>query len=173
MSSTPGEGPRRFRASIGDRHIDLLLNGRDVSIEGRRKEISHRRLSDHQISLIIDGRSLPATVLREEDGRYRVLVRGQEFEVEIRTERDLLLERFGLADTSQSGAFELRAPMPGLVLSVAVDSGTAVQKGDRLLVLEAMKMENELRAAHEGIVKSVHVKPGDAVGKNALLLEIE
>lgn len=98
---------------------------------------------------------------------------GREFDVHIKDERDLLLERYGLAETAAAGTQAIRAPMPGLVLSVAVEPGQHVSEGTGLAVLEAMKMENELRAEHDGTVKAVHVSPGDAVGKNDLLLELE
>jgi pyruvate carboxylase subunit B len=93
--------------------------------------------------------------------------------VEVKDERGLLLERFGLAEAVEDRAREVRAPMPGLVVSVLVAPGRQVRAGEGLVVLEAMKMENELRAAADGTVKAVHVAPGDAVGKNALLVEFE
>lgn len=85
----------------------------------------------------------------------------------------MLLERFGIASAASSGLVEVRAPMPGLVLSLGVEEGQIVATGDGLVVLEAMKMENELRAAAPGTVRSIHVVRGDAVGKNDLLVEIE
>jgi biotin carboxyl carrier protein len=63
--------------------------------------------------------------------------------------------------------------MPGLVLTVKVSEGDVVEQGDALLVLEAMKMENDIKAQFGGTVSAVHVKPGDAVGKSALLIEFE
>lgn len=125
------------------------------------------------MSLIVDGRSLTANVYRGENGRYVVYVGGIEFDVFLKSERDLLLERFGLAETMREGHHQIRAPMPGLVLALQIEEGAAVHAGDALIVLEAMKMENELRAPTAGIVKSVHVAMGDAVGKNDLLVEIE
>ena len=63
--------------------------------------------------------------------------------------------------------------MPGLVLSVMVSEGQAVQEGDSLLVLEAMKMENELQAPAAGVIQAIHVAPDEAVDKDALLIEID
>ena len=75
------------------------------------------------------------------------------------------------AHRSVSGALE--APMPGRVIAVGVEPGQAVKKGQELLVVEAMKMENALRAPRDGIVKSVAVRPGDMVGAGAVLVELE
>jgi pyruvate carboxylase subunit B len=91
----------------------------------------------------------------------------------VQDEHDLLLEEYGLDEAGGAAEREIRAPMPGLVLSVMVEDGQAVSEGDGLVVLEAMKMENELRAPADGVVKTVHVAPQDAVDKDALLIEME
>ncbi|HNM32873.1 MAG TPA: biotin/lipoyl-binding protein, partial [Chitinophagales bacterium] len=66
-----------------------------------------------------------------------------------------------------------KAPMPGLVLDILVEAGQAVNKGDNLIILEAMKMENIIKASGSGTVKSIHVQKKDAVEKNQLLIEME
>ena len=71
----------------------------------------------------------------------------------------------------QSGTSDLRAPMPGLVVKVLVEDGQEVQAGDGLVIVEAMKMENELRAEGDGVVASVRVQPGDTVDRDELLIE--
>lgn len=162
-----------YQAELGERTIDLTIKGDEVEIDGRVATFTHESISEQHISVILDGRSYSAVIIPESDGRYRVVVAGREFDVHLKDERDLLLERYGLADTAAAGTQAIRAPMPGLVLSVAVEAGQEVRKGAGLAVLEAMKMENELRAEHDGVVKAVHVAPGDAVSKSDLLLEIE
>ena len=164
---------KKYRAAIGERTIDLEFGDDDVGVNGERRTLSSVPLAGGGLSLIVDGRSYSADVAPGEDGRYVVYIGGSEFEVVIRSERDLLLERFGLDDASSDGHHQIRAPMPGLVLSLHVEAGAAVEAGDAVVVLEAMKMENELRAPGAGIVKSVLVEKGDAVGKNDLLVEIE
>ena len=164
---------RKYQAEVGERKIDLIIKGHEVQLDDVRVDFAYESISKHHISLILDGRSYSAVVIPEGDGRYRVIVAGREFDILLKDERDLLLERYGLAETAGSGAQAIRAPMPGLVLSISVEPGQEVRKGSGLAVLEAMKMENELRAEHDGIVKAVHVAPGDAVSKSDLLLEIE
>lgn len=105
-------------------------------------------------------------------GTYLVTVDGEPFEVEILDERDLLLERFGMKTAVTQTSQRVRAPMPGLVRRVLVERGQHVEAGQGLLVLEAMKMENELRAEIAGQVHSVTASVGVAVGKNELLVEI-
>lgn len=172
MTDQPADGTR-FQAELGDRKIDLVIGETTVTLDGRTVPFSCERLSDRHLSLLIDGKSFSAVVLEETDGVTRVQIRNREFDVRLKTERDLLLERFGLAEAGGAHLLEVRAPMPGLVLSVAVDPGSEIEAGTGLLVLEAMKMENEIRADRKTVVKAVHVAPGDAVGKNDLLIELE
>ena len=78
-----------------------------------------------------------------------------------------------MANLGGSKASKLKAPMPGKVLEVMVEVGQEVAKGEGLLILEAMKMENVLKAEDGGIVKSVNVSVGEAVEKNNVLIEFE
>ena len=82
-------------------------------------------------------------------------------------------DRESLRSGHRSGSGALEAPMPGRVIAVGVEPGQAVKKGQELLVVEAMKMENALRASRDGIVKSVAVRPGDMVAAGAVLVELE
>jgi len=84
---------------------------------------------------------------------------------------DLLLESMGMGQALNVRVNEVKAPMPGLIQSVAVQVGTTVQKGDTLLVLVAMKMENAIKSPGEGTVKSIRVEPGTSVEKNQVLIE--
>lgn len=176
---TPGprSAARRFRARLGDRSFDITLTAGAtegaVAIDGRPVDVAFDPVGDATFALHVDGRSRTVHVAPAPDGRLRVTIDGRTVDVAVQDERALLMERFGLAAAETAGLREVRAPMPGLVLSVAVAPGQAVEAGSPLLVLEAMKMENELRAEAAGTVAAVHVGPGVAVGKNALLIEFE
>ena len=100
-------------------------------------------------------------------------VDGVRFEVEALDERSRAIRELAAATNGPSGPAPLVAPMPGMIVRVNVGAGDQVQAGQGLVVMEAMKMENELRAAAAGKVKRVHVSPGTAVDKGALLLELE
>jgi pyruvate carboxylase subunit B len=162
-----------FQARVGDRTIDLAVGTDIVTLNERTVPFTSERLSERRLSLLIDGRSFDAVVLAEAEGVWRVLVGRRTFDVHLKNERDLLLERYGMAASAGPAVLEVRAPMPGLVLSVSVEPGQTVASGAGLLVLEAMKMENELRADRNAVVSAVHVSPGDAVGKNDLLIALE
>jgi 3-methylcrotonyl-CoA carboxylase alpha subunit len=85
---------------------------------------------------------------------------------------ELREEREGGRPSQRHGSGVLEAPMPGTVITVRVATGQAVKKGEELLVIEAMKMENALRAPRDGIVKSVTAKPGDRVSPGVVLVEL-
>ena len=169
----PNTGDRTFRALVGEETFDVVFQNGHLLIDGTPVAYAFEPVSERYYSLLIDGRSLPVVVEEEPGGRLRVTVAGRPVAVQVKDEKALLLERFGLNDTAGEAARTIYAPMPGLVLNVMVEPGQEVQAGQGLLVLEAMKMENELRAHIDGIVKTLHVAPGDAVVKNALLVEFE
>ena len=103
----------------------------------------------------------------------RVVIGGRAYPVRVSTETDLLLRRFSGSKAADAAHLEVRAPMPGLVVRVLVGPGDTVKSGDGLVILEAMKMENELRASGDALVRTVSVKAGDAVTKNQILLTFE
>jgi pyruvate carboxylase subunit B len=106
-------------------------------------------------------------------GDYTLWVDGYRFDVEALDERTRAIRELAAASTGPAGPAPLKSPMPGMIVRVNVATGDAVQVGQGLVVIEAMKMENELRATGEGTVKRVHVTAGTAVEKGALLVEME
>ena len=131
-----------------------------------------RRLDSTSIHVLNNGVS---TVVRfDEAGEklVRVATGATESTISIRSKKDRLLDRFGMASGPKSGDGIVKAPMPGLVLRLMVEVGESVSSGQGVLVLEAMKMENELKAPVGGVVKALHVVVGEAVGKNTPLVEI-
>lgn len=105
--------------------------------------------------------------------KVTVSVNGASYQVDIKDEYDDLLHRMGLDVTPEQKMTDVRAPMPGLILDVVVKVGQTVQKGDQLVILEAMKMENVLQAESDGIVKKIEVSKGDTVEKTQVLIEME
>ena len=100
-------------------------------------------------------------------------VNNNEIVVSIEDRFDLLLHQLGMDNMNNQKVNELKAPMPGLVLNILVEPGDSVVKGDGIMVLEAMKMENIIRTPADGIVKSIDVRKSDAVEKNQVLIKFE
>jgi acetyl/propionyl-CoA carboxylase alpha subunit len=110
---------------------------------------------------------------REGRGRYTLWVDGYRFDVEALDERTRSIRDLSAANAAPSGPAPVLAPMPGLIVRVNVAPGDEVEAGQGVIVMEAMKMENELRATSAGKVKSVEVSPGTAVEKGTLLVALE
>jgi biotin carboxyl carrier protein len=113
------------------------------------------------------------TEKRQGRGRYTLWVDGHRFETEALDERTRSIRDLSAASAGPAGPAPIIAPMPGLIVRVNVSVGDRVEAGQGIVVMEAMKMENELRATAAGTVKSVEVAPGTAVEKGALLVALE
>lgn len=100
-------------------------------------------------------------------------IEGVEYKVKIADYYERLVHQLGLTLGGAHKVNNVKAPMPGLVISILVEAGQSVQKGDPLLILEAMKMENIIKAAGDGLVKAVLTHKGQAVEKGHVLLEFE
>ena len=166
--------PQRFQVVLADQTYQVEIQGDTLLVDGVELDHTFQSLGDGSYILLLDGRS--RTFVIEDLDQHRLRLsdnRGRRVEVQVKDEAALLMEQFGIDTLADTANLELRAPMPGLVLSIQVDPGQAVEKGQGLLVLEAMKMENELRAPVAASVEAIHVKAGDAVSKNDLLIQFK
>jgi biotin carboxyl carrier protein len=133
------------------------------------------KLSPGHYNLIKDHRN-STVVIRELDTsgkKLEVKIGGDLFVIEIKDGLDQVLEQMGFNAGPGKQVKEIKAPMPGLVLEIAVVNGQEVSEGDKLVVLEAMKMENNIMSHTRAKIKSVAVKPGQAVEKGQVLIELE
>jgi acetyl/propionyl-CoA carboxylase alpha subunit len=110
---------------------------------------------------------------REGRGRYTIWINGYRFDVEAMDERTRAIRELSAANAAPTGPAPIKAPMPGLIVRVSVKPGDNVIAGQGVVVMEAMKMENELRATAAGRVKSVKILAGAAVEKGQMLVELE
>lgn len=138
-------------------------------------ELDAITFDERHFHVLKNGKSYQAEVLSFDFTTKTALIRvnGEIFEVKIEDHFDLLVKKMGLSAGVHHKINQVKAPMPGLVLSVAVEPGQEVQRGDALMILEAMKMENVLKSPGEGRVKKILVQKGKAVDKGELLLEFE
>jgi biotin carboxyl carrier protein len=109
---------------------------------------------------------------RQDEKIATVKVNNSTYEIKLKDETDDLLEKLGIGQKTNKIA-QVKAPMPGKVLEILVKEGDTVNKGDSLIVLEAMKMENIIKATGTAVVKKVHATKGSAVEKNQVLIEME
>jgi acetyl/propionyl-CoA carboxylase alpha subunit len=127
------------------------------------------------VRIVRIGSDVHRVVMQRRDGRgrYTLWIDGYRFDAEALDERTRAIRELSAQAAGPSGPAPLKAPMPGLIVRVNVKVGDAVEAGQGVVVMEAMKMENELRATAAGTVKSVDVAPGQAVEKGALLVSLE
>jgi len=105
--------------------------------------------------------------------KFVITVRGNAYNIKLSDQYDILLKDLGLDQALSQKVDHIKAPMPGLVLSVDRKPGDVLKKGDSLLVLEAMKMENVIKSPVDGVVKSISIKQGEAVEKNQVMVTFE
>lgn len=108
--------------------------------------------------------------LIKEEKKAIIKINGNIYTLNVEDQYDQLLKQLGMDNLAVNKILQVKAPMPGLVLSVLVAEGDEVKKGDSLLVLEAMKMENMIKSPSDGIIKKIEVKQGNTVEKNELLI---
>jgi len=122
--------------------------------------------------VIRDNRSYSVEVIKADaaEKSFTVSVNGNKYQLNVKDKFDELLKSLGMDNLNASKVNEIKAPMPGLVLDVRVAEGDEVKKGDPILVLEAMKMENILKSPTDGTIKKINVKKGVAVEKNQVLI---
>jgi biotin carboxyl carrier protein len=133
------------------------------------------RKSESEYHILKGSKSVIARLLStgKSEKKMQIEVEGESYEVDIRDELDQMLDKMGFNTVSTKHIKEIKAPMPGLVLEVAIMEGQEVNEGDKILILEAMKMENVILVNTSARIKKVLVKAGQAVDKGQILVELE
>lgn len=125
--------------------------------------------------LILNHRSYLAEVISNNaaEKTFQIRINGNTYRLKAQDRFDALLHELGMDNLSSRKADDLKAPMPGLVVEVAVTEGMEVKQGDKLVVLEAMKMENILKAPADAVIRKVNVSKGKTVEKNEVMVVFE
>jgi biotin carboxyl carrier protein len=130
---------------------------------------------DQTFHILKNNKSYTATLISHnpEEKTMVVNVNGNDYEIGIKDKYDLLLQKLGISAGATKVVQQIKAPMPGLIIQLIAAEGDEIKKGDSLLILEAMKMENVLKSPRDGKIKKVHVQLKQAVEKNQLLIDFE
>ncbi len=161
----------KYVAQVGDHAYEIEIDhDGTVYLEGRPWQVSLLQVGPLGLySLLIDNRSHELVVEETRQG-YRVTLGGRTFDVRVADERELRLAGSRTGPSTPAGELPLKAPIPGMVVRVLVRNGDAVTPGQPLVILEAMKMENELRAPRAGTISDIKIKAGERVEQGAVLL---
>jgi biotin carboxyl carrier protein len=157
----------------GDTELEVDPRTASPTVNGKTVSANWIRTGQSRYHMIAGDRSFTVEIEKTDERNALVIVNGVKHEVSVTTELDALLHNLGMDKVASGKVNTVKAPMPGLVLRIIAEEGSPVTKGDPLLVLEAMKMENVIKAAADGMVKKVLVTTRMAVEKNQVLLELE
>jgi biotin carboxyl carrier protein len=167
-----------YRVELGGRAVTVEVSERDDGLYVRLGEGDARRVevasapSDGELSLLVAGEVVRGLVGTREGG-VTVVVDGQSVDAVVMDERAARLASAAAGGRPRSSETAVRAPMPGLVVAVPVEVGQSVTRGATLVVLSAMKMQNELTAPSDATVKEVLVGAGQTVDQNQVLVRLE
>ena len=165
----------KYFVDLNGRREELEVDGESVTIGGHTVLARVDEIEGTPVRLITIGSEVHRVVVRRGPSRggYTLWVDGYRFDGEALDERTRAIRDITAESSKSTGPASLVAPMPGLIVRVNVSPGDAVQAGQGLVVMEAMKMENELRAPAAGTVKTVMVEPGKAVEKGTVLVDFD
>lgn len=163
----------KYVATVEDQNYEVEINSEhELTLDGVRLQVDFQSAAAESVfSLIVNGRSYEACVYPTDAG-LEVMLAGRMYHVIVEDERERLLRQASVGPAVQRGDYHLRAPMPGLVVTVPIEEGQQVARGDILVILESMKMQNELKAPREGIITNVRVRTGDRVDQNQVMVTL-
>lgn len=144
-------------------------------VNGKENEWDLVEFRENTFHVIKDNKGYNAMLVsfNAEEKTMVLNVNGNDYEISVKDKNDLLLQQLGINVKSSSVIQSIKAPMPGLIINVSANAGDDVKKGDTLLILEAMKMENVIKSPRDGKVKKINVQLKQAVEKNQVMLEFE
>lgn len=149
-----------------------IVDDHKVIIDGKAYQVDFDSVSDQPVySLLVNGKSYESYIYPGDQG-WQVFLFGTLYLATVEDEREKRLRAASGGNVVERGEYFLKAPMPGLVISIPVSEGQHVELGDVLVILESMKMQNELKSPRAGIVSRLRVEPGDNVEQRQTLLSV-
>ncbi|MCB0280641.1 MAG: acetyl-CoA carboxylase biotin carboxyl carrier protein subunit [Calditrichaeota bacterium] len=167
----------KYYSTINDNEYSFQFTNHADSIEIRDAsnqliEANFRQIDQFRYSLLLNNQSYIINFSKNRD-KVDITIRGKKFVFEVDTEKSRQWKQILAASESDNQGGEIKSPMPGMVIQVLVKEGQEIKKGDSLLILSAMKMENELKAEFSGTISKILARDGVAVEKNQLLLIVD
>lgn len=163
----------KYFSRIGQNEYEIEIVDGKVFVDGEAVEVDLRQSGAPELySLLYNGRSFEM-LIEADRFTYDVTLRGERFEVQVEDERTRRLNIGRKMVSLPEGEIRISAPIAGLIVKVLVEVGQTVDEEEPLLLLEAMKMENEIRAVRAGVVKQISCVAGQRVEQNAILVVLE
>lgn len=167
-----------IKANINNQSFDIIFEDKSFkkgTINNQLFELDRTKSTLNSWHILKEGKSFNIEILKVDKVAKQVDLKlnGKRNSVKLSDQFDALLKSLGMDSMASKKVLELKAPMPGLVLNIAVGEGDTIAKGDALIVLEAMKMENIIKSPTDGIIKKIHAVKGNAVEKNQILISFQ
>jgi biotin carboxyl carrier protein len=162
-----------YQIKVNDKYnFEISASQNQITVGADVIELDAVSLNQNSSSILYQNKSynIELVDLNTTEKTAVIKVNGNIYTLSIKDQFDQLLKQLGMDNLATAKILQVKAPMPGLVLNVLVKEGDEIKKGDNLLVLEAMKMENMIKSPTDGIVKKIAITQGDKVEKNALLI---
>jgi acetyl/propionyl-CoA carboxylase alpha subunit len=163
-----------YKITVNDTNTIPVDQGKDsiFIVNERALQPDIVEVQPGMFSILLNNKSYNAEVVHHDKSEKTFLIKinNNQYKIQVQDRYDELLKELGMDALHAKKVSDLKAPMPGLVVEVAVSEGQEIKKGDKLVVLEAMKMENILKSPADGVVKKVNVKKGNTVEKNEVLI---
>ena len=165
----------KYIVDLNGERTELHVEGEMITVDGHGVLAKVDEIDGTPVRIVTIGSEVHRVILRKGStrGAYTLWVDGFRFDGEAVDERTRTIRDITAVSSKATGPAPVVAPMPGLIVRVNVAVGDSVQAGQGIVVMEAMKMENELRSSGPGTVKAVNVQPGKAVEKGTVLVELE
>lgn len=161
----------KYFATIGNNEYVVEITGETITLDGEEVNVDIEQSGVPELySLLLDGASVELLIDATSADGYTVGLRGERFQVLVEDERTRRLSAGRRGLSAPQGDLPVKAPIPGLVVKILVESGDTVEEGQPLAILEAMKMENEIRAPRIGVIKQIDAAPGNRVEQGAVLM---
>lgn len=163
-----------YTAKVNEQEFKIETNQSGLKVDGKELSIDIAALKNGDFHVLQNNTSYAAEIINVDTDTKTVIVRvnGNKYTVALKDQFDELLHQLGMDNMNAVKVNDIKAPMPGLVLKVLVAEGDVIKKGDGLLVLEAMKMENIIKAPADATIKAIKIKPSDKVEKNQILINL-
>ncbi|MDN3587349.1 acetyl-CoA carboxylase biotin carboxyl carrier protein subunit [Pedobacter aquatilis] len=165
-----------FKIKVNDNfQFDVEEKSNEFFVDGSKLNVNLSTTAPNTASIILNNKSFNTEVIdfNKVEKTCTIKVNGNNYTLKVEDKFYQLLKQLGLDNIASAKIAEIKAPMPGLVLDIIVEEGTEVKKGDNLLILEAMKMENIIKSPADGVVKKLSIIKGDKVEKNQVLLQFK
>ena len=164
-----------YKATVDNTSHQIELDGSTFKVDGKEVPVDIQKIGKNRFHILWQHKTYIVEVVKDDakSKTHSIKVNEQLYQVDLADEMDALLEKMGIDQTFEEKTVEIVAPMPGLILDINVAVGDEVEEGDKILVLEAMKMENIIKSPGKAVIGDIKVAVGDSVENGQSLVHFE